>query len=325
MEQMLELTEEDAVTPELLDSQVQKAQEQLLQLRRQQEQIEKQKRELEELSRRQEELERGRAEMTDKLTRSLVVLEREAYETQKKLEQLRATRESFGQHLEILEGIDPKGWNPTDLHRELSRALSTVDDARAEFSQQRSRLQAIATQDAEDVSLPEAAPEVVRGGGERLVRPMGSDRIRPLAPSDHGWIDELASLLVDGQGLRLRMIRRSPKSGSAVDKQQEELARRENALRDQMQKLQRMIDDAPRLAQETSRKQREELLERANQRGSRLDVSLSLHDKRWDDNEWGVRRPGSLRKERREGRIIFLVLVIALTAAVLWLMTRFHF
>ena len=167
MEQMLELTEEDAVTPELLDSQVQKAQEQLLQLRRQQEQIEKQKRELEELSRRQEELERGRAEMTDKLTRSLVVLEREAYETQKKLEQLRATRESFGQHLEILEGIDPKGWNSADLHRELSRALSTVDDARAEFSQQRSRLQAIATQDAEDVSLPEVTPEMARGGGER--------------------------------------------------------------------------------------------------------------------------------------------------------------
>jgi len=167
MEQMLELTEEDAVTPELLDSQVQKAQEQLLQLRRQQEQIEKQKRELEELSRRQEELERGRAEMTDKLTRSLVVLEREAYETQKKLEQLRATRESFGQHLEILEGIDPKGWNSADLHRELSRALSTVDDARAEFSQQRSRLQAIATQDAEDVPLPEVTPEMARGGGKR--------------------------------------------------------------------------------------------------------------------------------------------------------------
>jgi uncharacterized protein (DUF3084 family) len=121
------------------------------------------------------------------------------------------------------------------------------------------------------------------------------------------------------------MIRRSPKSGSAVNKRQEELARRENALRDQMQKLQQMIDDAPRLAQETSRKQREELLERANQRGSRLEASLSLHDKRWDDNERGARRPGSLRKERREGRIVFLVLVIALTAAVLWLMTRFHF
>src|SRR5437660_9722529 len=119
MEQMLELTEEDAVTPELLDSQVQKAQEQLLQLRRQQEQLEKQKRELEELSRRQEELEHGRAEMTDKLARALVVLEREAYNAQKRLEQLRATRESFGQHLELIEAIDPKSWNPADLHKEL--------------------------------------------------------------------------------------------------------------------------------------------------------------------------------------------------------------
>ena len=166
-EQMLELSEEEAVTPELLDSQVQKAQEQLIALRRQQEQIEKQKRELEELSRRQEELDRGRAEMTDKLTRSLVVLERETYETQKKLEQLRNTRESFAQHLQMLEAIDPKAWNPADLHKELSRALSTVDDARAEFSQQRSRLQALATQDAENVSLPEAAPDVNTRSGER--------------------------------------------------------------------------------------------------------------------------------------------------------------
>ena len=157
VEQMLELTEE-AITPEHLDSQVQKAQDQLLQLKRQQEQIEKQKRELEELSRRQEELDRGRAEMSDKLARSLVILEREAYDTQKKLEQLRATRESFAQHLELIEAIDPKSWSPTDLHRELSRALSTVEDARTEFSQQRSRLQA-ADDNSSDVALPEAAPE----------------------------------------------------------------------------------------------------------------------------------------------------------------------
>ncbi len=156
IEQMLELSE-DAMSPEHLDSQVQKAQEQLLQLKRQQDQIEKQKRELEELSRRQEELERGRAEMGDKLARSLVVLEREAYDTQKKLEQLRGTRESFGQHLELIEAIDPKSWNPAELHKELSRALSTVEDARTEFSQQRSRLQAT---DEANVGLPEAAPDV---------------------------------------------------------------------------------------------------------------------------------------------------------------------
>jgi septal ring factor EnvC (AmiA/AmiB activator) len=160
IEQMLELNEEDANSTEHLDSQVQKAQEQLYLLKKQQEQIEKQKRELEELSRRQEELERGRSEMTDKLTRSLVVLEREAYDSQKKLEQIRATRESFEQHLALLESIDAKSWNPADLHKELSRALSTVDDARAEFSQQRSRLTASATNEGDEVALPEAAPEV---------------------------------------------------------------------------------------------------------------------------------------------------------------------
>ncbi len=159
MEQMLELNEEETNSTEHLDSQVQKAQEQLLALKRQQEQIEKQKRELEELSRRQEELERGRTEMTDKLTRSLVVLEREAYDSQKKLEQIRATRESFDQHLALLESIDPKSWNPADLHKELSRALSTVDDARAEFSQQRSRLTA-SSDDGGEVALPEAGAEV---------------------------------------------------------------------------------------------------------------------------------------------------------------------
>ena len=166
IEQMLELNEEETISPEHLDSQVQKAQEQLLQLKRQQEQIEKQKRELEELSRRQEELERGRAEMSDKLTRSLVILEREAYDSQKKLEQLRVTHESFTQHLQHIEAIDPKAWNPMDLHKELSRALSTVDDARAEFSQQRSRLQA-AEEATGDVALPEAAPAIGAPGGGR--------------------------------------------------------------------------------------------------------------------------------------------------------------
>src|SRR5215475_13657059 len=110
IEQVLELREDETPAGEHLDSQVQKAQEQLLQLKRQQEQIEKQKRELEELSRRQEELDRGRAEMTDKLTRSLVVLEREAYNAQKRLEQIRTIRESFGQQLELIEAIDPKSW-----------------------------------------------------------------------------------------------------------------------------------------------------------------------------------------------------------------------
>ena len=156
LDQMLHLTEEEP-SGEHLDNQVQKAQEQLLQLKRQQEQIEKQKRELEELSRRQDELEHGRGEMTDKLTRALVVLEREAYNAQSRLEQIRVARESFGQHLELVEAIDPRNWDPSDLHKELSRALSTVDDARTEYNEHRSRLQAGGSGNGEQ-SLPDATP-----------------------------------------------------------------------------------------------------------------------------------------------------------------------
>ncbi len=165
VEQMLDLTEE-VPSVEHLDSQVHKAQEQLLQLKREQEQIEKQKRELEELSRRQEELEHGRGEMSDKLTRALVVLEREAYSAQSRLEQIRVARESFSQHLELIEAIDPRNWNPADLHKELSRALSTVDDARTEYNEHRSRLQAGEGGNGQS-SLPDTTPGVYENNDGR--------------------------------------------------------------------------------------------------------------------------------------------------------------
>jgi hypothetical protein len=63
---------------------------------------------------------------------------------------------------------------------------------------------------------------------------------------------------------------------------------------------------------------------RASQGGSRLDVSMALQDKRYGESGPGRRR-GSLRKERREGRIVFLVLIIALLAAAIWLLNRLHF
>src|SRR6266542_3103353 len=125
-----------------------------------------QMRELEELSRRQDELEHGRTEMADKLTRSLVVLEREAYNAQSRLEQIRAARESFGQHLELIEAIDPKSWNPSDLHKELSRALSTVDEARTVYNEQRSRLQAAGGNEG-DASLPDVGTDAYESSDGR--------------------------------------------------------------------------------------------------------------------------------------------------------------
>jgi len=118
------------------------------------------------------------------------------------------------------------------------------------------------------------------------------------------------------------MLRRSSRSATALDQKQQELVRQESELREQVEKLEQMIADAPRMAEEKTRKQREELLMRAGEERSRLDVSVALHDKRYGDEGGTGRRRGALRKERREGRIVFLVLVIAIAVAVIWLVSH---
>lgn len=121
------------------------------------------------------------------------------------------------------------------------------------------------------------------------------------------------------------MRRRSSKSDTPLTEKQRELARLETKLHNDMQKLERMIADAPRVAEEVNRRQREDILARASQESSRLDASMTLQDNRYGDSGRSRGRRVSLRKERREGRIIFVLLVIALAAAVLWLVSHLRF
>jgi chromosome segregation ATPase len=151
-EPFIDLPNGEELSPDELDSQVQRAQEQLVQLRRQQDAIEKQKRELEELSRKQDEFERGRTEMVDKISRSLVVIERETYEAEKRVEQLKTSAVSLSQHLRNLERINPKNWPNSDLHKELSKALSAVDDARADYNKSVTKINADAESEVLDPS-----------------------------------------------------------------------------------------------------------------------------------------------------------------------------
>ena len=118
------------------------------------------------------------------------------------------------------------------------------------------------------------------------------------------------------------MRRRSSKPASALDNTKEELARRELELRQRMEKLEQMIADAPRVAEEMTRQQREELIARASAGVSRLDVSMALHDKRYGEGMIGTGRRPALRKQRREGRIVFIVLLLALAVAILWLVSH---
>lgn len=131
---------EDEPTSEELHDQVDKAQAALAELKRKSEQLERDKQRLEELSRRQDQLQAGREEMVDKLTRALVTVQRETQETEKRLDQLHSIHESFTGHLRTMEGINPKSWVGLDLSKELSKAISSVDDARTEYNRSIAKL-----------------------------------------------------------------------------------------------------------------------------------------------------------------------------------------
>ena len=121
------------------------------------------------------------------------------------------------------------------------------------------------------------------------------------------------------------MLRRARKSATALDQTKNDLARQESELRQKMAELEQMIADAPRVAEQITRQNREALLTRATDGSRRLDVAIALNDKRYSEAGGGSRRRPSLRKQRREGRIIFIVLLITLTLAVAWIVTHLKF
>ena len=141
----------DAENAGELGDKVQQVRAELESLKQKQEEIEREKARLEELKRRQDSLEQGRTEMLDKLTRALVVVQREIEESQKRVEQMHTIYNSFTQHLQHIESINARGWLPQDLPRELSKALSSVEDARSEYIKAQAKL---SVDTSGEVSLP---------------------------------------------------------------------------------------------------------------------------------------------------------------------------
>jgi predicted RNase H-like nuclease (RuvC/YqgF family) len=144
----------DSSSASEINLKVQRVEEQLLDLKRQQEEIERQKKELDELSRKQREFDEGRRDIVEKLTRGLVLLEREEFEVKRELEQIKIVRDSFAEHLGETENINPADWPTQDLPSELTKALARVDQAKAIYSQSRARL--LALRQAEEGAEAEA-------------------------------------------------------------------------------------------------------------------------------------------------------------------------
>jgi hypothetical protein len=127
---------------------------------------------------------------------------------------------------------------------------------------------------------------------------------------------------LDGQPV-MAMFRRSPKSPSALRRRQQEIEQREAELREKVEKLQRVVTKVPQSAQDTSSGQKRGIKDGTGDQ--QLHVSVALEDRNYFDKSGSRRRPRSLRKERRQGRMVFLLLAAALATAVIWLMSHLHF
>lgn len=109
---------------------------------------------------------------------------------------------------------------------------------------------------------------------------------------------------------------------SPLDSQQNALKAQEEKVRQEMERLQQLIADAPKRQAEAARRQRDELIERSRISTRRYESRGALVDKRYDVNTGYTPsrpRPGQLKAERREARIKFFGLCILLIALLILL------
>jgi chromosome segregation ATPase len=155
------------VAREELNSHLEQAREEIQSLQRKKEELERAKGELEEMRRRHDEFARGRVEIVEALNRSLIVLEHEQVESQRMLDLIARTRQTFKEQLGHVEKLTDAHWNSENLKSELSKALATIETARMEFNRACLRIDVLQTK-PED--LPETPLEKFSGPANPLER-----------------------------------------------------------------------------------------------------------------------------------------------------------
>ena len=133
-----------APTREEVDRKVVEAQQKLAELKRAQEDLERERATLEELRRRQLEFQTGRQEMVRNLTRGLGLLEEAEFNARRDAEQMVKTVGDFRTALEKIQAIHDEIWTKENFQIELTRALTTIENARMEWNSARLKLPVLA-------------------------------------------------------------------------------------------------------------------------------------------------------------------------------------
>ena len=117
---------------------------------------------------------------------------------------------------------------------------------------------------------------------------------------------------------RRKPEKQKPKGSNPLDEKARALAAEQEKLRAEIERRERLIKEAPKIAKERERVRREELVKRASRTGARTGSRVALQDPRYELNAAVPARQKSLRAERRRGRFLFLVLLCIFGAVVCW-------
>ncbi len=112
-------------------------------LQRKQGELEREKQTLEDLLGKQDQYERGRQEMIDKLSESIISLQKLEEHASRQVAIYSATRERFGEFAEELQSIDDSRWTDGTFREELNKAVAQIDNARKEFVKGQAAVEAV--------------------------------------------------------------------------------------------------------------------------------------------------------------------------------------
>ena len=133
-----------APSPDDVNRKVVDAQQKLAELKRAQEELERERAGLEELRRRQNEFHTGRDEINQNLTRGLGLLEEAEFAARRDAEQMVKAVTDFRAALDKVQAIREETWTKDNFQIELTRALTTIENARMEWNSARLKISALA-------------------------------------------------------------------------------------------------------------------------------------------------------------------------------------
>jgi hypothetical protein len=123
-----------APTREEVDSKVGETQQKLAELRRAQEELERERASLEETRRRQIEFQTGRQEAIQNLTRGVGLLEEAEFTARRDAEQMAKSLADMREALAKVEATREETWTKETFAVELTRALTSIENARMEWN-----------------------------------------------------------------------------------------------------------------------------------------------------------------------------------------------